>query len=281
MLTGRGAAGSMAWLAKASFALLLLSGWVGCASTRPGPRRPLRATLRAATLAEVLAAYDDYCRGFETLRAAGDLDVRDLRTGKSQKLGIRLVAARGGRLYLKGSVAVVSALEVVSDGERFWFQLPTRRKVWTGRAGKAAPEASDGEAPYYVLRPSDVTTALVPEPLAPGPSESVVMEADAQNFSLTLARLESGRGIARRRVWLSRDTLRPSRLRSYDERGDVAADAVLSGFEAGAPHSIVIRRPVEGYEAAFSLGKLETNLPVPEKAFTGRVPEGFELVEIP
>jgi outer membrane lipoprotein-sorting protein len=221
-----------------------------------------------------------YCRGFDTLRASGDLDVRDLRSRKSQKLSIRVVAARGGRLYLKGSVAVVSALEIVSDGKRFWFQLPTRKKVWTGDATGSAPRAAEEKAPYYVLRPSDVTRALVPEPLAPRPEESVVLEADAQSFSLSLARLEGGRGIVRRRVWLDRETLRPSRLRDYDPRGDMVSDAVLSGFEDGAPGSVTLRRPAEGYEAVFSLHKVERNVAVPERAFTGRIPEGFAVVEV-
>ena len=280
MLTGPGVAGSMASSRKALAATLLVVLTAGCATTRHNTEPAPRRSLRAATLDEVLTAYDDYCRGFDTLRASGDLDVRDLRSGKSQKLGIRVVAARGGRLYLKGSVAVVSALEVVSDGRQFWFQLPTKKKVWTGDASGSAPEAVDDKAPYYVLHPSDVTTALVPEPLAPGPDESLVLEADAQNFSLTLARLEGGRGIARRRVWVNRDTLQPSRLRAYDARGDVASDAVFSGFEDGAPRSITIRRPAEGYEAVFALDKLERNVAVPEKAFTGRIPEGFAVVEV-
>jgi hypothetical protein len=265
---------------KGLAASLLFLWAVGCATTRPARELTLRPSLRAATLDEVLTAYDEYCKGFETLRASGDLDVRDLRSGKSQKLGIRVVAARGGRLYLKGSVAVVSALEVVSDGTRFWMQLPTRKKVWTGDASLSAPDAADDKAPYYVLRPSDVTSALVPEPLAPGPDEAVVLEADSQNFSLTLARIEAGRGVARRRVWLSRDGLRPSRLRVYDASGDVASDSVLSTFRDGAPRSITIRRPAEGYEAAFSLAKVELNGPVPEKAFAGRIPDGFEVVEV-
>jgi outer membrane lipoprotein-sorting protein len=270
----------MAAIRKGLAASLLVLLTAACATTRPGAGPALRRSPRAATLDEVLTAYDAYCRGFDTLRASGDLDVRDLRSGKSQKLGVRVVAARGGRLFLKGSVAVVSALEVVSDGRQFWLQLPTKRKVWTGDASLSAPEAVDEKAPYYVLRPSDVTTALVPEPLAPGPEESVVLEADSQNFSLTLARMDGGRGVARRRVWLSRDTLLPSQLRVYDARGDVVSDSVLSSFRDGAPRSVTIRRPAEGYEAAFSLDEVERNVAVPEKAFTGRVPEGFAVVEV-
>jgi outer membrane lipoprotein-sorting protein len=261
-------------------ASLLLALAVACASTRPGAAPTPRPALRAATLDEVMASYEEFCRGYETLRASGDLDVRDLGSGKSQKLGIRVVAARGGRLYLKGSVAVVSALELVSDGRQFWFQLPTKRKVWTGDASLSAPEEKDERAPYHVLRPADITSALLPEPLAPGPEDVVLLESDAQNFSLTLARAADGRGVARRRVWLSRDTLRPSRLRTYDPRGDVSSDCALSGYRDGVPHTVVVRRPAQGYEALFTLEKVERNASVPEKAFTGRVPEGFAVVEV-
>ena len=87
------------------------------------PVVPLRP-LRAATLEEVWAAYDGFCRGVSTLSATGDLDVRDLRGGRARRLGVRVLAGRGGRLYVKGSVAVVTALEVVADGQRFWLRLP-------------------------------------------------------------------------------------------------------------------------------------------------------------
>jgi len=59
-----------------------------------------------------------HANGIETLSASGDLEVRDLRAGRARKLGVRLVASRGGKLYLKGSVAVVTAMEVVADGQR-------------------------------------------------------------------------------------------------------------------------------------------------------------------
>ena len=56
--------------------------------------------------------------------------------------------------------------EVVADGQRFWFQVPSRKTVWTGLSG-AAHRADSDEAPYYALRPSDVTSALLPEPFLP------------------------------------------------------------------------------------------------------------------
>ncbi|HUG54229.1 MAG TPA: hypothetical protein VMR21_11535 [Vicinamibacteria bacterium] len=255
-------------------------GAAACTGARPAPPAAPLKPLRAATLDEVLAAYDGYCREGMTLSASGDLDVRDRRRGKQRTLGVRLVAARGGRLYLKGTVAVITAIEIASDGERFWFQVPSRKTVWTGPAAAAAGEAGTEDAPYQALRPADATAALLCEPLAPGPGEAVVLEADRQSFSLTLAAPEDGRGVARRRVVLDRDTLRPERLRHYDVKGDLETDVSLSAWTEGQPHRVDIRRPLEGYEASFRFDKVERNVPVPERAFVPRTPEGYEVVEV-
>src|SRR5262249_22699696 len=100
--------------AASAAALLLFSlGPVACAKARVAAPQARPAGLRSATVDEVLAAYDGYCKKLDTLSASGDLDVRDVRAGKAHSLGVRLVATRGGRLYLKGSVAVITALEVV------------------------------------------------------------------------------------------------------------------------------------------------------------------------
>ena len=252
----------------------------GCARARAIPRVRV-APPRAASLDEVLAAYDGYCKGTETLSASGDLDVRDLRAGKARKLSVRLVARRGGRLYLKGAVAVVTALEVVSDGTRFWFQVPSKKTVWTGAAAEAAPRAAETEdAPYYALRPADVTSALLPEPLSPDATETVLLEADRDTFSLAVARLEGSRGRVRRRVWLDRQTLRPSRLRTYDEKGDVRTEVRLQGWTASGPQRVDIARPLDGYEAAFSFDKVESNVAVPERAFAPRTPPEYKVVEV-
>src|SRR5213593_3849420 len=183
----------MRWRAMALL-LVVLPG-AGCfARPRTIPAVPARP-LRAASLDEVLAAYEAYANGNETLSASGDLEVRDLRAGRARKLGVRLVASRGGKLYLKGSVAVVTALEVVSDGTRFWFQVPSKKTVWTGAAAEAAPQAAETEnAPYYALRPADVVQALLPEPLSPDAKETVLLEGDRETFSLAVARVDGSRG---------------------------------------------------------------------------------------
>ena len=258
--------------------LLVVAAGSGCAgrptSITAVPARPLRA----ATLEEVLAAHDAYCRGIDTLSGSGDLEVRDLRAGKARRLGVRVVATRGGRLYLKASVSFVTALEVASDGRRFSFQVPSRKTVWTGRAD-AVPEAEDEGAPYYALRPADVTAALVPEPLAVGPDEAVVLLGDLETFTLTVG--PGPRGPARRTVAVDRESLRPVRSRRFDESGDIVSEFVYGEVASGPARRVAVRRPREGYEALFAFDEAAVNVSVPERAFTPRTPpEGYEVVEV-
>ena len=259
--------------------LLLGLATASCAPARVGPVVPV-APVRSATLDEVLGAYDEYCSGIQTLSASGSLEVRDAHSGKSGKLGVRVVAARGGRLYIKGSVLVVTALEIVSNGDRFWFQVPSKKTVWTGPNN--LPSAAEGadNAPYYALRPRDVSNALLPEPLNPDPDDVLLLEADAQGFSLLLGRSKAGRGRVARRIWLDRDTLKPLRLREYDERGEVSSEVTLGLWQEGTPRQVVVSRPREGYLATMSFDKVETNVSVPERAFVPRTPEDYKVEEV-
>lgn len=239
---------------------------------------------RAATFEEVTAAYDGFCRSRNTWSAKGDLDLRDLRSGKGRRIGVRVLAGRGGRLYLKGTVAVVTALEVVADGRRFWFRVPSKKTVWTGSAEAGVDEGAEGEqAPYYALRPADVVEALLPEPLAapgPGTGHVVLMDADRDVFVLTEALVPDGRGPARRRVVLDRETLRLAAVRTYDASGSLLREVRYSDWREAEARRVLLARPREGYEAEFVLDEVEVNQPLPEKAFAERPAEGYRVVEV-
>jgi hypothetical protein len=273
------AAGDRLSLGSLGIALLLLSG---CASAPLARDATPSAPLRQAAPEEVLAAWDDYCRGIRTLSASGDLTLRDTRAGKSGRLSVRVVAARGDRLYLKGSVAVVTGVEVSSDGERFWFSVPSKQKVWTGLNGVAPQpeEAADENEPYYALRPVDVSQALLPEPMAPGAGETLVFSGERESFVLTLAESRVGLVRARRRVWLDRETLLPKRAQRFDEDGDLVTDVAWRGWDDGRPHDVTIVRPLDGYLAHFLLTRVRSDVDVPERAFTGRTPDGYEVIEV-
>jgi len=99
------------WACALASLLAMGLACAGCAATPlAGPRPPAPAA-RKAGLDEVLSAYDAYCSTMESLSASGDLGLQDVRTGRAQTLGVRLVATRGGRLYFEmkdGRVAASS-----------------------------------------------------------------------------------------------------------------------------------------------------------------------------
>jgi len=262
-------------LAGLALGSLFAAGCAGAPLARPATPLP---PPRAASLEEVRNAYDGFCHRLATLDAKGDLDVRDLRTGKAQKLGVRVLARSGGQLYIKGSVAVVTALEVVSDGTRFWLQVPSKKTVWTGPALGAA-ESQREDAPYYALRPGDLAAALLPEPLEPAAGEALLLEGDRQTFSLTLAQIGPP-GVVRRRVSLSRDSLQPRSSRRYGESGDLVSEVSFGDWQDGFPRHVTVVRPLEGYVAAFSLSSVRLNQTLPDRVFLPRTPDGYKVVEV-
>ena len=152
-----------------------------------------------------------------------------------------------GRLYLKGSVAVITALEVVSDGERFWFQVPSKKTVWTGAARARRRTRARTKRPTTPCGPptSRRRSCRSRSPARGGDASS--SRPTARRFTLTLAAPAAGprarRGAAS--PWIARRCSR-SRLRRYDERGDLEHGGHPRRLAEGQPHQVEIRRPVAG-----------------------------------
>ncbi|MFI5184711.1 MAG: hypothetical protein ACHQNV_09945 [Vicinamibacteria bacterium] len=265
---------------KAAFALAVALAPAGCATSGVAPPASHTSEPRKATLDEVLAAHDAYCGATRTFSASGDLEVRDLRAGKSRKLSVRVVAARGGRLYLKGSILVVTALEVVSDGERFWLQVPSKKTVWTGPNDASHEAEGADQAPFYALRPRDITAALLPEALTPGEDEVALFEENRESVSVVVGGVSAGRGHVSRRVLFDRETLHVLRALSYDQDGNLISESSFGGWKGDVPRLVTVVRPSEGYVASFVFDKAEVNVAVPERAFAPRLPEGYAIREV-
>lgn len=257
-------------------ALLVVSGCMGAPrAIATLPARPPRA----ASLEEVLAAYERFAQAAASLGGSGELEVRDRRRGESRRFSLRLLAARDGRLYLKASVAVVTALEVVCDGRDFWFQVPSKRTVWTGRADQR-PSTGDVREPYEALRPADIVAALLPARLEPALGEVLALEADREAFSVLVARAGPGPVAARQRIWLERESLRPRGLRTYDSQGDLQVEVQWSDWQEGWPRRVELARPLDGYEAGFDFSKVQPGAALPEQAFRPRTPPDYRLVNV-
>ncbi len=265
---------------KTALVLLVAVATAGCATTRPIRETAAFRTPRQASLDEALAAYNAYCDGMHTFSGSGELEVRDLRAGRSRKVHARIVAAREGKLYLKGTVLVVTALELVSDGTRFWLEVPSKKAVWTGPNDAGNQAQDDEHAPYYALRPADMSFALLPDPIRQGGGAVVSFECDRQAFSIGVLRVDGERAVVQRRIWLDRETLSLQRARLYTDGGETLAEAAFGAWTDGVPHQVRISRPIEGYEAVLALDKAETNVDVPDRAFSARIPEGYAVHDV-
>lgn len=262
-------------------ALLAAVALSGCSWRAQAIARADLSPVRAVGLSEAFEAHEQAARALASLRGSGHLQVRDLRLGRQREFGMRLACARGGRLYLKANVAVVTALEATSDGRRFWLSVPSKRKVWTGDATRpahvAAPDTQDLEG----LRPADLVAALLPEPLAPAPDEALLFEGERQTVSLAVGRPDAqGRASVRRRVWLDRATLHLLRARTYDSAGSLELEATFGDWRAGLPWRVGVAREGQGYEAVLTFDKAEANVALPERAFEPRLPEDYEVVRL-
>jgi hypothetical protein len=238
--------------------------------------------VRAATLDEVVKAHERATGALSALSASGRLELIDQRGGRQRSFGARVLCGRGGRLYLKASVAVVTALEATSDGRVFWLAVPSKHKVWTGDATRPPRVAAGADShDFEALRPSDLAAALLPEPLDPRPGEVLLLESEREWFSLALgAPGEAGRGHVRRRVWLERATLHPGRARTYDAGGELALETTWGDWRDGVPWRVGVSRPAQGYAARLTFDKVQANVALPERAFTPRLSPEWEVVEL-
>ena len=209
--------------------------------------------------------------GFDTLSAAGDLEVRDLRAGKARTLGVRLVAARAVELYLKASVAMVTALEVIVRRTALLVPGPVAEDgVDRARRREPRREPRDEQAPYYALRARPTSSAaLLPEPLAPGPDEAPPARRRRPGFRALPGSPRPGPArSARRRVLARPRALQPSLDRQLRPAGDLRVGGPLLGLARRlAPAAGACAGPARATRPSFTFDEVEANVPVPERAF--------------
>jgi len=283
-----------------TFAVLTLNG-CGLRTSHPVKIRTSTATLREATLEQLVENINSNASKLQTLKATVDIDSsvleqkKDKVTDNPQIAGYILVR-KPEMLRMIGLVPVVHnhMFDMVSNGKNFELAIPVKNKFIVGSNRQPAKPSPQ---PMENLRPQHISDALLLKPIDPE-KEIPVLEhtteivkdpkthKDAEQDAYTLLVInkdESGSYLARKIVF-SRTDLLPHEQYIYDRMGRLVTYAHYENFtdKAGImlPGIIAIQRPIEGYGITLSMVKLDVNVPLTDDQFVLTQPPGSQLINL-
>ncbi len=283
----------------AVFTVLLSSGCVR--TSHPVTMRTSTATLKQATLEQLLETNNTNAEKLKTLKATVDIDSsvlvqkKEKVTDNPQIAGYILVR-KPEMLRMIGLVPVVHnhMFDMVSNGSNFSLALPPQSKFFVGSSRQPAKPSPN---PLYNMRPQHISDALLLKPIDPE-REIVVLEntteivkdskthKDAEQDAyavLVIDKDEFGHFLSRRIVF-SRTDLLPHEQFLYNRQGKLVTYARYENFinKDGIllPGMVSIQRPIEGYSLVLNMVKLDVNIPLTDDQFVLTQPPGSQLINL-
>jgi len=282
------------------FAVLALSG-CGFRTSHPVKIRASSATLREATLNQLLETNNSNAEKLKTLKATVDIDSSVLEQKKNKvtdnpQISGYILVRKPEMLRMIGLVPVVHnhMFDMVSNGTNFSLALPPENKFFVGSTKQPSKPSPN---PLYNMRPQHISDALLLKPIDPE-KEIAVMEdttelvkdpkthKEAEQAAYTVLVIdkdESGSYLARKIVF-SRTDLLPHEQYLYNRQGQLVTFARYENFSDKAgimfPGMVSIQRPIEGYSLVLNMVKLDVNVPLTNEQFVLTQPPGSQLINL-
>ncbi len=282
------------------FAVLVLSG-CGFRTSHPVKMRTSTATLRQATIEQLLETNNTNAEKLKTLKATVDIDSSVLQQKKDKvtdnpQIAGYILLRKPEMLRMIGLVPVVHnhMFDMVSNGNNFSLALPPQSKFFVGSTHQPAKPSPN---PLYNMRPQHISDALLLKPIDPD-REIVVLEnttevvkdpnthKDAEQDAyavLVIDKDEFGHFLTRRIVF-SRTDLLPHEQFLYNRQGQLVTYARYENFTEKdgikLPEMVSIQRPIEGYSLVLNMVKLDVNVPLTDDQFVLTQPPGSQLVNL-
>jgi outer membrane lipoprotein-sorting protein len=286
------------WLAIV--AVLLISG-CGFRTSHPVKLRTSTATLRSATLEQLLATNNSDAEKLKSLKATVDIDSSVLQQKKDKvtdnpQIAGYILLRKPEMMRMIGLVPVVHThmFDMVSNGSNFSLALPPQSKFFVGSNRQPAKPSPN---PLYNMRPQHIADALLLKPIDPD-KEIVVLEntteivkdpkthKDAEQDAyavLVIDKDEFGHYLSRRIVF-SRTDLLPHEQFLYNRQGQLVTYARYENFTdkegIKLPEMVSIQRPIEGYSLVLNMVKLDVNVPLTDDQFVLTQPPGSQLINV-
>lgn len=282
------------------FLLLSLTG-CGFRSSHPVKMRASTATLKEATLDQLVQSINSNADKLKSLKATVDIDSsvleqkKDKVTDNPQVAGWVLVR-KPEMLRMIGLVPVVHThmFDMVSNGKTFELAIPPKNKFIVGsdrQPSKPSPQ------PLENLRPQHISDALLLKPIETGKEIAVLehtteivkdpkshKDAEQSAYTLMVIDKDDNGHFLSRKVVFSRTDLLPHEQYIYNRQGQLVTYAHYENFSEYSgimfPAIVSIQRPIEGYGITLSVTKLDVNLPLTDEQFVLTQPAGSQLINI-
>jgi outer membrane lipoprotein-sorting protein len=284
------------------FLIALLSA-TGCGfrSSHPVKMRTSTATLKDATLEQLVESINATAEKLKTLKATVDIDSSIFEEKKNrvkdnpQVAGLILVR-KPEMLRMRIYVPVIHNVmaDMVSNGKNFELASPIKSKFYVGsnqQPVKPSPQ------PLENLRPQHISDALLLKPIEEG-KEIAVLEnttevvkdpkthKDVEQLAYTVLVIDkdnAGHYLSRKIVF-SRTDLLPHEQSIYDRQGRLVTFVRYENFTDYSglllPTIVAIQRPIEGYAITISMVKVDVNVPLTDDQFVLTQPPGSQVINL-
>ncbi|HKD80173.1 MAG TPA: hypothetical protein VKH81_10805 [Candidatus Angelobacter sp.] len=284
----------------AVFAVLMVSG-CGFRTSHPVKMRASTATLRDATLEQLLETNNSNAEKLKSLKATIDIDSSVLQQKKGKvtdnpQIAGYILLRKPEMLRMIGLVPVVHnhMFDMVSNGSRFELAIPPQSKFFVGSNRQPAKPSPN---PLYNMRPQHISDALLLKPIDPEKEIAVLEDTteivkdpkthkDAEQAAYAVVVIdkdESGYFLSRKIVF-SRTDLLPHEQYLYNRQHQLVTIARYENFSDKAgimfPGMVSIQRPIEGYSLVLNMVKLDVNVPLSDEQFVLTQPPGSQLINL-
>lgn len=284
------------------FLIALLSA-TGCGfrSSHPVKMRTSTATLKDATLEQLVESININAEKLKTLKATVDIDSsifeekKDRVEDNPQVAGVILVR-KPEMLRMRIYVPVIHNVmaDMVSNGRNFALASPIKSKFYVGsnqQPVKPSPQ------PLENLRPQHISDALLLKPIEED-KEIAVLEnttevvkdpknhKDVQQLAYTVLVIDkdSAGHYLSRKIVFSRTDLLPHEQSIYDRQGRLVTFVRYENFSDYSglllPAIVAIQRPIEGYAITISMVKVDVNVPLTDDQFVLTQPPGSQVINL-
>jgi outer membrane lipoprotein-sorting protein len=284
------------------FLIALLSA-TGCGfrSSHPVKMRTSTATLKDATLEQLVESINTNAEKLKTLKATVDIDSsifeekKDRVEDNPQVAGVILVR-KPEMLRMRIYVPVIHNVmaDMVSNGRNFELASPIKSKFYVGsnqQPVKPSPQ------PLENLRPQHISDALLLKPIEED-KEIAVLEnttevvkdpknhKDVQQLAYTVLVIDkdSAGHYLSRKIVFSRTDLLPHEQSIYDRQGRLVTFVRYENFSDYSglllPAIVAIQRPIEGYAITISMVKVDVNVPLTDDQFVLTQPPGSQVINL-